>query len=75
LIVLRVVASTDMSNVTPVIRFVLIPAMPEQKGIREMLEAEAVAEVRRALNAWAYGPQNDDLGGEGVTHPEWAEEA
>jgi len=75
LIVLRVAASTDMSNATPVIRFVLIAPLPEQKGIRAIAEAEAVAEVRRALNAWAYGPQNDDSGGESVTHPEWAEEA
>lgn len=58
------------------IRNVFFPALPVQKGVRALFEADAVAEVRHALNAWAYGPQNEDCGGEGpINAPEWAEEA
>lgn len=39
---------------SPVIRFVVIPA-PAPKAVKAMVDAAMVAEVRRALNAWAYG--------------------
>lgn len=53
-----------MSTVTtsPVIRFVLIPELPEQKAIRALVVEEAVAEVRRALNAWAYSVEPETMG-------------
>jgi hypothetical protein len=41
---------------TPVIRFTsLIPSLPPNKAVKALVEQEAVSEVRRALNAWAYG--------------------
>lgn len=40
----------------PVIRFTsVIPAPPVNKAVKALVEQEAVSEVRRALNAWAYG--------------------
>lgn len=56
----------------PVIRNVLFPCLPTQKGARKLVEAEACAEVRRAVNAWAYGVEVEVIE---VARPEWAEEA
>lgn len=49
-------------NTTPItpahnttIRVVLFPAPPVNKAARKVVETNAVTEVRRALNAFAYG--------------------
>jgi hypothetical protein len=40
---------------SPVIRFVVVlPAPALNKAVKALADQEAVAEVRRALNAWAY---------------------
>lgn len=39
----------------PVIRFVVIPPPAPNKAVKALRDQEAIAEVRRALNAWAYG--------------------
>ena len=42
----------------PVVRFAplaLVPPPPAEKVERHLVQEAMVAEVRRALNAWAYG--------------------